>query len=146
MHYDLPNNDENSDLWLVREDEASKADGGYRNLKVYHLAHELGVEAHHLSLSLPKYELYETGSQLRRAAKSVSANIVEGHGRRHYKADYLRFLIYAKASLDETQEHLQYLCDCHADQTQAAALLQKADLLGRRLSRFLELVRTNHRV
>ena len=81
MHYDLPTDGEGSELWLVREGEASNADGGYQNLRVYHLAHELGVEAHHLSLRLPKYELYETGSQLRRAAKSVSANIVEGYGR-----------------------------------------------------------------
>ncbi len=76
---------------MVREDALPESNKGCRDLRVYQRAHELGVAAHHLSLRLPKHELYETGSQLRRASKSVSANIVEGHGRRRYKADYLRF-------------------------------------------------------
>ena len=67
----------------------------YRDLEIYQLAHELAVIIHKFSMRLPKYELYETGSQLRRSSKSISANIVEGFGRRKYKADYLRFLIYA---------------------------------------------------
>ena len=115
-------------------------------MRVYQLAHELGVAAHRLSLALPKHELYETGSQLRRASKSVSANIVEGYGRRRYKAEYLRFLTYAKASLDETEEHLLYVKDCYPDhQTTSDALLRAADTLGRKLSRFLTLVEANHR-
>ena len=64
----------------------------YRDLEVYQLAHAAGVRIHEFSLKLPKYELYETGSQLRRAAKSVSANIVEGYGRRRHKAEFIRFL------------------------------------------------------
>ena len=49
----------------------------YGDLEVYPMAHRLGVELHRFSLSLPKYELYETGSQLRRASKSISANTVD---------------------------------------------------------------------
>lgn len=64
-------------------------------------------------MELPKYELYESGSQLRRAAKSVSANIVEGYGRKEYEADYHRFLVIALASNDEASEWLRYLADCH---------------------------------
>jgi hypothetical protein len=37
----------------------------YRDLEVYQLAHQLGVELHRLSLQLPKYELYEAGSPRR---------------------------------------------------------------------------------
>ena len=65
---------------------------GYKDLEIYHTAHELGVACHHFSLLLPKYELYETGSQLRRSSKSISANIVEGYCRRRYKAEFIRFL------------------------------------------------------
>jgi four helix bundle protein len=54
-----------------------------------------------MSLKLPKFELYETGSQIRRSMKSVKANIVEGYGRRYYKNDFIRFIIYALASTDE---------------------------------------------
>ena len=75
---------------------------GYKSLEVYRLAHELGTRIHEFSLRLPKYELYETGSQLRRASKSISANIVEGYGRRRYKAEFIRFLVFSQASCDET--------------------------------------------
>lgn len=47
---------------------------GYRDLKVYQEAHRLGVVIHKFSLKMPKFELYETGSQIRRSSKSISAN------------------------------------------------------------------------
>ncbi|WP_426479099.1 four helix bundle protein [Chryseobacterium sp. CBSDS_008] len=59
------------------------------------------------SLFLPKYELFELGSQLRRSSDSVITNIVEGYGRSSYKNDYIRFLIYNHASNDETINHLE---------------------------------------
>ena len=138
--------DDDPETLVIRED-GPLTKKGYRDLKVYRSAHDLGVKAHHLSMRLPKHELYETGSQLRRAAKSVSANIVEGYGRRCYKAEYLRFLTYAKASLDETEEHLQYVHDCHPnEQETATTLLKDAYALGCKLSRFIDLVEANHRV
>ena len=60
---------------------------------------------------LPKFEMYEEGSQIRRSIKSVKSNIVEGYGRRRYKQDFVRFLVYALASLDETTDHLKTLFD-----------------------------------
>ena len=108
MIYDEDDEDEEAARLVVREGEPENGRSVWE-LKVYRLAHDLGVAAHQLSLQLPKYELYETGSQLRRAAKSVSANLVEGYGKRRYQAEYLRFLTYAKASLSETEEHLHYV-------------------------------------
>lgn len=49
--------------------------------------------------------MYEEGSQIRRSVKPIKSNIVEGYGRRRYKADYVKFLIYAQASNDETIDH-----------------------------------------
>jgi hypothetical protein len=63
----------------------------YKDLEIYQLAHRLAVEVHQVSLNLPKFEAYEEASQLRRAAKSVSANIVEGFGRRATKANLFAF-------------------------------------------------------
>ena len=77
----------------------------YNDLEIYQLSHNLAIEIHKLSLSLPKFELYEEGSQLRRAAKAIPVNIVEGFGRRRYKNDFIRFLTFALASCDETKEH-----------------------------------------
>ncbi len=58
---------------------------GVEKLKVYRLAHQLGVKVHDMSLTLPKHEMYEEGSQIRRSSKSVSSNIVEGFSLRNYK-------------------------------------------------------------
>ncbi len=62
----------------------------YRDLDIYNESRKLAVEIHKLSLGLPKLELYEEGSQVRRSSKSVTSNIVEGYGRRRYKADYIK--------------------------------------------------------
>ena len=81
----------------------------YKKLEIWQLAREVVVEIHNMSLSLPKFELYEQGSQIRRSSKSVKSNIVEGYGRRRYPADRIRFITYALSSNDETLDHLETL-------------------------------------
>ncbi len=36
----------------------------YRDLEIYTLSYDLAVKVHKMSLKLPKYELYEEGSQI----------------------------------------------------------------------------------
>lgn len=111
----------------------------YRNLQVYQRAHAFGVVCHQLSLRLPQYELYESGSQLRRAAKSVSANIVEGYGRKEYAADYHRFLVIALASNDEVREWLSYITDCHPALARSVdPLVAENETIGRMLTRLIQ--------
>ena len=118
----------------------------YQRLEVYQRAHRIAVALHAFSLKLPAYELYESGSQLRRASKSISANIVEGYGRRRYKADFIRFLTYAHASWDEAMEWVRYVQDCHKNLGPAAAsFTTDLDELGRMLNRFLQSVKRRHR-
>lgn len=78
----------------------------YKDLDIYNLALRLFFEVHSLSLKLPRHELYELGSQIRRSADSIVTNIVEGYGRRRYKAEYIRFLTFSHASTDETILHI----------------------------------------
>ncbi|MEO5716207.1 MAG: four helix bundle protein [Luteolibacter sp.] len=83
---------------------------GYKKLRIWILARELVIEIHRMTLvSLPKYELYEEGSQIQRSMKSVKSNIVEGYGRRRHKAEYIRFLDYSYGSALETVDHLETL-------------------------------------
>lgn len=82
-------------------------DMSYRNLDIYKIAFDLFLKTHKASLLLPKYELFELGSQLRRSSDSVITNIAEGYGRSTYRNDYIRFLIYSHASNDETINHLE---------------------------------------
>ena len=82
----------------------------YKRLDIWEMARELAVDIHKMTMTkLPKFELYEEGSQIRRAIKSVKANIVEGYGRRRYRQDYIRFLVIAHASCDEARDHLETL-------------------------------------
>ncbi len=71
----------------------------YKTLEVWQLARGLVVEVHRMTIEkLPKFEMYEEGSQIRRSVKSVRSAIVEGYGRRAYKQEFIRFLTYAIAS------------------------------------------------
>jgi four helix bundle protein len=79
----------------------------YKDLDIYKMALDLFYEVHPASLLLPKYELYELGSQLRRSSDSVISNIVEGYGRKRYKVEFIRFLVISHSSCLETKEHLE---------------------------------------
>lgn len=82
----------------------------YEDLDIYRIAKELAVEVHKITLEkLPKFEMYEEGSQIRRSSKSIGANIVEGFGRKKHRGEYTHFLTYALASCDETKYHLEIL-------------------------------------
>ncbi len=118
---------------------------GCEQLEVYRDAHALGCELHRVSLLLPKHEMYETGSQLRRASKAVSASIVEGYGRRRYQAEFVRFLVYAQASCDETGEWLRYIADCYPDlREHVQATTDRLDKVGRQLNRLIQSVESGH--
>ena len=79
----------------------------YKDLEIYTLGLELFYKAHFATLKLPKHEMYELGSQLRRSSDSVAINIVEGYGRKKYKADFVKFLTYSYASCLESAFHVQ---------------------------------------
>jgi len=112
----------------------------YRNLEIWRLAREVSIETHRMTFSLPKFEFFETGSQIRRASKSIRSNIVEGYGRRRYKGDYLKHLTYAQASCDETLDHLETLSETGslADDSVLQSLSGKLQLLGKKLNLFIQ--------
>ena len=113
----------------------------YRDLEIYTLSYDLAVRIHRMSLTLPKYELYEEGSQIRRSSKGITSSIVEGYGRRRYKADFIKFLIYAHASCDETTLHLNFIKDTHeVDETELSFLLNEYYKLGKKINKFIEYV------
>ena len=82
----------------------------YRKVIAWKHAHELTLAIYKLTQTFPKDERFGMTSQLRRAAYSVPANIVEGSGRETNK-DYLRFLVIALASLKETEYFLLLALD-----------------------------------
>ena len=98
----------------------------FRKIKAWQLADDLAVAVYDVSKSFPREEIYGITSQLRRAASSVAANIVEGASRESVK-DYAHFLQIARGSLAETQyflhlaKRLSYLDDEQANQVEALA-------------------------
>jgi four helix bundle protein len=113
----------------------------YKDLEVYSLSYNLAVKIHKMSLNLPKYETYEEGSQIRRSSKAITSCIVEGYGRRKYKADFVKFLVYAHASCDETILHLHFIRDAHElNGEEMEVLLNSYDELGGKINRFIKYV------
>ncbi len=93
-----------------------------------------------MTLELPSFEMYEEGSQIRRSAKSIPSNIVEGFGRKKYQHDYLRFLIIAHASCNETIEHLEILYETGSlkDKENFNDYFKEYDTLGRKINKFIQ--------
>lgn len=122
---------------------------GYKDLEIWNLAREIVIEIHTMTIQdLPKFEMYEVGSQIRRSSKSIKSNIVEGYGRRKYKQDFMKHLCYAIASRDETQDHLETLFETSSlmDKDKYETLLVKLQNLGKKLYHFEKSVMSKHNV
>jgi four helix bundle protein len=76
------------------------------SLIVWQKAIALAVKVHREILPiLPQEEKWNLGSQIRRSAQSIPANIAEGYGR-YYFQDTIRFCYIARGSLEETRSHV----------------------------------------
>ena len=120
----------------------------YRDLEVWQLARVAVIAIHEMTLTkLPRFEMFEEGSQIRRAIKSVKSNIVEGYGRRRYKQEFVRFIDYALASCDESADHLDTLIATKSltDATTIDELTGRLDELGRKVNLFLQSIERGHR-
>lgn len=78
---------------------------GFEDLDCFKLALDVIVNAHDFAKTLPTEEKFDMAPQIRRASKSISANIAEGYGRYHY-LDSLKFYSIARGSLNEVLGHL----------------------------------------
>lgn len=77
----------------------------FEDLEVYQKLCELHLEICKLTLSFPRFELYELGSQIRRSSNSISANIAKGWNNRHINI-YLEGINRSLGELQETKHHL----------------------------------------
>ena len=115
----------------------------YRDLEIYQLSMDLAVKLHFQSLKLPKHELYETGSQIRRSSKSIPANISEGYDRKRYKDEFIRFLIFSHSSCNETLTHLELLDRIYKNDYDFNLLYKEYDFLGGKINNFIKFVGHN---
>lgn len=66
----------------------------YIKLGILQLERESDIEILERTLSLPKSDMYEEGSQIRISSKSIKSSIVERYEGRNYKSDYLRLITF----------------------------------------------------
>jgi four helix bundle protein len=100
-----------------------------------------------LTLKLPRFELYEEGSQTRRSSKSVSAQIVEGHALRQYRLEYLHYLGRAYGSAEEVIEHLTYMMETDSAKNvfeECRNLRREYTTLCRKLFNYMQAVQRQH--
>lgn len=75
---------------------------GVKKIKAWELGHKLVLEVYRVTKGFPREELFGLTSQMRRAAVSVPANLVEG-SQRQYLKEYLQFLHTSQGSLAEVE-------------------------------------------
>ncbi|MFW5755724.1 MAG: four helix bundle protein [Tangfeifania sp.] len=112
----------------------------YRDLDIYKMSYSLAIKVHQMTLTLPKYEMYEQGSQVRRSTKSIKYNIVEGYGRKRYKQEFIRFLVFAHASCDEAVSQLTMIDEIHYESRGLTELISEYEILGRKVYKFIDYV------
>ncbi len=120
----------------------------YKKLEIWQIAREIVIDIHTITIKdIPQFEMYEEGSQIRRSSKSIKSNIVEGYGRRNYKNDFIRFLTFALASNYETIDHLETLYETKSltSKKQYQKLLEKLQLLGKKLTLFIKSAEKSHK-
>ena len=84
----------------------------FEDLEVFQRAYRLSLDVHRVSLSFPDIEQRALGDQVRRASKSICANIAEGFGKQRLsKAEMRRFLMMAVGSADEMRVWVRYCLD-----------------------------------
>ncbi len=77
---------------------------GFEELEVFQRAYRLSLEVHRVSLDLPRIEQFALADQIRRASKSICANLAEGFGRQPVsKPEFRRFVTMALGSADESE-------------------------------------------
>src|SRR5256886_10767512 len=81
----------------------------FEDLEVYQVAREFRKKMYAVTRRLPDFEKFNLGSQIRRAAVSLTNNVAEGHGRYHF-ADQVRFFLGSRGSLQELVDDLN-ICD-----------------------------------
>jgi four helix bundle protein len=82
------------------------------DFELYQIAREFRKKVYCLIRQLPAEERYCLGTQMRRAAISVTNNIAEGHGRWHY-LENIRFCAVARGSVDEVLDDANVCEDEH---------------------------------
>ncbi len=111
----------------------------FRDLKVYKMAFELQQEIFKITKGFPKEELYSLTDQIRRASRSIGANISESWQKRRYVAHFVSKLSDADGEQAETQHWLDTSLACeYISVEEHQPLLQKCKEIGKMLGKMMQ--------
>jgi four helix bundle protein len=100
----------------------------HRELKVFQLSFEVGMEIFRITKLFPKEELYSLTDQIRRSSRSVSGNLAEAFRKRRYPKAFVSKLSDSEGEAAETQVWLDYALECgYLDKETHAVLNDKYD-------------------
>ncbi len=111
----------------------------FKDLNVYKKAFELQQEIFELTKIFPKEELYALTDQIRRASRSIGANLSEAWQKRRYIAHFTSKLTDSDGEQAETQHWLDtsYACG-YISQEDHEKLRSKCEEIGRMLGKMLK--------
>jgi four helix bundle protein len=111
----------------------------FRDLVVYQKAKKVSHAIFEISKGFPKEETYSLTDQIRRASRSIGAQIAEAWAKRRYERHFVSKLTDADAEQMETQHWIDEACDCkYLDTKQAGELLEELMQIGRMLNSMIE--------
>ncbi len=116
----------------------------FESLNVFKEAHLFVLLIYRISSSFPKSEIFGLTSQIRRAAVSVVANIIEGNARAH-KKELIQFLHLSKGSLEEVKYYFILARDLKYISGEDYDMLQeKAETIGKMLAGLIKYWRSQN--
>ncbi len=111
----------------------------FRDLVVYRRQRELAREVFALSKAFPREEAFSLTDQMRRASRSIGAQIAEAWAKRRYEKHFISKLTDADAEQRETQHWIETACDCGYVTNEASErLLGICQQVGRMLGAMID--------
>jgi four helix bundle protein len=105
-----------------------------RELEVYQAAFNLQQEIFAISKKFPREETYSLTDQIRRASRSIGANLSEAWAKRRYPAHFLSKLTDSDGELQETHHWLDTAEACgYLTTNEVGNLKEQAESVGRQL-------------
>jgi four helix bundle protein len=111
----------------------------FRDLLVYQKTKRVSRQIFEISKTFPQEEAYSLANQIRRASRSIGAQIAEAWAKRRYERHFVSKLTDADAEQMETQHWIDEALDCaYLDQEQAEKLSEELMQIGRMLNSMIE--------
>ena len=111
----------------------------FRDLEVYNESYELAVIVNKALLKLPNFEKFDLVSQMRRASKSIPANIAEGYAKRVFVKEFMKHLTIAIGSANEMEVHISLAKDLNFwSEEFVDDLIKKYQIVGKKLNKLIQ--------